>query len=160
MSSAPGPVPTIALALTLALFPGLLPAGNGYAVYETQTPFDDVLDALKLAIEERGMYINNLMHLSDMLERTGKDLGDTSPVYGRAESVEFCSSVLSREMTREDPARLVNCPFIVSVYTLPNRPGATFVVHREIPADQAAGSPVMAKVAAMLSDVARAAADW
>ena len=150
----------VALACALALTPGLSSAGSGYAVYESQAPFEDVLDALKLAIEDRGMYINNLMHMSEMLERTGNDLGDARPIYGRAESIEFCSSVLSREMTREDPARLVNCPFIVGVYTLPNRPGTTFVAHREIPPDQVAGSAVMAKVAAMLKEVAAAAADW
>jgi uncharacterized protein (DUF302 family) len=153
-------LPAVALTCALALSPGLSPAGSGYAVYESQAPFEDVLDALKLAIEERGMYINNLMHLSQMLERTGKDLGDERPIYGRAESIEFCSAVLSREMTREDPARLVNCPFIVSVYTLPDRTGTTFVAHREIPQDQVAGNAAMAKVAAMLKDVAGAAASW
>ena len=84
----------------------------------------------------------------------------SAPIYALAESVEFCSAVLSREMTREDPARLVNCPFIVSVYSLPDRPGTTFVAHREIPQDQVAGSATMAKVAAMLKDVAGAAANW
>ena len=153
-------LPALVCTLALALTPGLSRAGSGYAVYESQAPFEDVLDALKLAIEERGMFINNLMHLSQMLERTGKDLGDERPIYARAESVEFCSAVLSREMTREDPARLVNCPFIVSVYSLPDRPGTTFVAHREIPQDQVAGSAAMAKVAAMLKDVAAAAASW
>jgi uncharacterized protein (DUF302 family) len=154
----------------LALLPPLVTAGTeagtgpgaapGYAVYQSQAGFDDVLGALKLAIEEQGMFINNVMHLSEMLERTGRDLGQTEPIYQRAESVEFCSAVLSREMTREEPARLVNCPFIISVYTLPNTPGKTFVVHREIPPDQVAASPVMARVAAMLKEVAGAAADW
>lgn len=148
----------LGLQMTWTAVPSL--AGGGYAVYPSQAPFEDVLDALKLAIEERGMYVNNRMHLSEMLERTGKDLGDLSPIYGRAESIEFCSAVLSREMTREDPARLVNCPFIVGVYTLPDRPGTTFVAHREIPEDQVAGSAVMARVAAMLKEVAAAAADW
>jgi hypothetical protein len=119
-----------------------------------------VLQGLKLAIEERGMYINNIMHMGEMLERTGKDLGLGEPIYARAESIEFCSAVLSREMTSEDPARIVNCPFIISVYTLPGRDGTTFVAHREVPQDQVEGSAVMAKIAAMLKDVAGAAAAW
>ncbi len=142
------------------LCPPLATAGTGYAVYESEAGFDDVLDAAKLAIEERGMFINNVMHLSEMLERTGKDLGQEGQVYQRAESIEFCSAVLSREMTNEDPARLVNCPFILSVYSLTAEPGKTYVVHREIPPDQVAGSAVMAKVATMLKEVAGAAADW
>jgi hypothetical protein len=160
MPAPPRPLIALALACMLALTPALAAAGSGYAVYESQAPFEDVLDALRLAIEERGMSIKSLMHISQMLERTGEDSGDTKPIYGRAESVEFCSSVLSREMAREDPARLVNCPFVVSVYTLPQRPGTTFVAHREIPADQMAGSAAMTRVAAMLKAVATAAADW
>ena len=145
---------------TLALLPTLVGAGPGYAVYPSQAGFDDVLDALKLAIEERGMSINTVMHLSEMLERTGKDLGQEQRLYERAESVEFCSAVLSRDMIKEDPARLVNCPFIIAVYTLPGTPGKTFVVHREIPPDQVAASPVMARVATMLKEIGGMAANW
>ena len=149
-----------ALAVVIASVPGAASAGTGYAVYESESAFDDVLQGLKLAIEERGMYINNVMHMGEMLERTGKDLGMDQKLYERAESVEFCSAVLSREMTGEDPARIVNCPFIISVYTLPDKAGTTYVVHREIPQDQIEGSAVMAKIAAMLKDVAQSAAAW
>jgi hypothetical protein len=84
-----------------------------YAVYESESSFEDVMDALKLAIEERGMYINNVMHMGEMLDRTGKDLGMDEQIYTHADSIEFCSAVLSRKMTAEDPTRIVNCPFIV-----------------------------------------------
>jgi uncharacterized protein (DUF302 family) len=144
----------------LGTFAPLAVAGGGYAVYQSGAAFDDVLEGLKLAIEERGMYINNVMHLSEMLDRTGKDLGQDQPIYARAESIEFCSAVLSREMTTEDPSRLVNCPFIISVYTLPDQAGTTYVVHREIPEDQVAGSAVMARISTMLKEVAGAAAAW
>lgn len=150
----------IALALGVAPIATQVAAAGGYAVYESEAAFDDVLQGLKLAIEERGMYINNIMHMGEMLERTGKDLGLGEPIYARAESIEFCSAVLSREMTSEDPARIVNCPFIISVYTLTGREGTTFVAHREVPLDQVEGSAVMAKIAAMLKDVASAAAAW
>jgi uncharacterized protein (DUF302 family) len=150
----------ILLALGLTSIPAQVAAAGGYAVYESEAAFDDVLEGVKLAIEERGMYINNVMHMGEMLERTGKDLGMDTPIYGRAESIEFCSAVLSREMTTEDPARIVNCPFIISVYTLPDREGMTFVAYREVPQDQVDGSPVMAKIGAMLKDVAAAAAAW
>jgi len=146
--------------LTLALLPPMALAEGGYAVHESEAAFDDVMDGLKLAIQERGMYINNVMHMGEMLERTGKDLGKDEKIYERAESVEFCSAVLSREMTGEDPARIVNCPFIISVYTLPAEPDRTFVVYREVPRDQIDSSPVMAKIAGMLEAVAGAAVAW
>lgn len=150
----------IILALALGPTAPRVLAEGGYTVYQSEASFDDVMDALKLAIELRGLYINNVMHLGEMLERTGKDLGLDAPLFGRAESVEFCSAVLSRQMISEVPARIVNCPFIISVYTLPGKDGTTFVAHREIPEAEVAASPVMARVAAMLEAVASAAATW
>jgi len=131
-----------------------------YAVYESESSFEDVIDALKLAIEERGMYINNVMHMGEMLERTGKDLGMEEQIYTHADSIEFCSAVLSRKMTAEDPTRIVNCPFIVSVYQVPDKPDTTFVVHRVIPASETANSATMQEVADMLKGVAEGAASW
>jgi uncharacterized protein (DUF302 family) len=157
------PLPTgllLLLTLGLARIPAGFAADGGYAVYESDAPFEDVIDAVKLAIEERGMYINNVMHMGEMLERTGKDLGMTETIYGQAESIEFCSALLSREMTREEPARIVNCPFIISVYTLPDKEGTTFLAHRVIPQSETDTSAVMAKVSAMLKDVASSAAQW
>lgn len=133
---------------------------DGYAVYTSESGFDDVLEGLKMAIQERGMYINNVMNMGEMLERTGKDLGMDTPLYEQAESIEFCSAVLSREMGSENPAHVVNCPFIISVYRLPEQTDTTYVAHREIPADQVEASPAMAKVSAMLQSIAEAAVSW
>lgn len=147
------------LALSLAASQAVQ-AGSGYAVYESSASFEDVMDGLKAAIGERGMYINNIMHMGEMLERTGKDLSLGDSPYIHAESIEFCSAILSRKMTVEDPARIVNCPFIISAYTLPTEQDKTYVVHREIPADQVAASPVMAEVAENLKAIAEAAVSW
>jgi uncharacterized protein (DUF302 family) len=148
-----------ALVLSLAATQAAQAAG-GYAVYESSAAFDDVMEGLKAAIGERGMYINNVMHMGEMLDRTGKDLGLGEAIYVRAESIEFCSAALSRRMTVENPARIVNCPFIVSAYVLPQEPGKTYVVHREIPPDQVAASAVMAEVADHLKAIAEAAVSW
>jgi uncharacterized protein (DUF302 family) len=134
--------------------------GGGYGVYTSDSEFADVLEGLKMAIQERGMYINNVMNMGEMLERTGKDLGTDTPLYAQAESIEFCSSVLSREMSTENPVHVVNCPFIIAVYTLPEETGTTYVAHREIPADQVESSPAMAKVADMLKAISEAAVSW
>jgi hypothetical protein len=68
--------------------------------------------------------------------------------------------VLSRKMTAEDPTRIVNCPFIIAVYTLPDQPDTTYVVHRTIAAEETAGSAVMQEVADMLRSVAEGAVTW
>ena len=145
------------LLLLLALFTGQAAADSPFAVYKSESPHADVMDALKMAIEENGMYINNVMHMSEMLDRTGKDLGMDEKLYDHAESVEFCSAILSRKMTRENPARIVNCPFIISVYTLPNEPDTTYIVHRKIWIGDSEGA--MQEVAAMLKSLGEAAAE-
>ncbi|MBK5966052.1 DUF302 domain-containing protein [Thiocystis minor] len=130
------------------------------SLYRSDAAFEDVLEGLKAAILERGLYINNVMDMGEMLERTGKDLGMQDPLYLQAKNIEFCSAVLSREMTREDPSRIVNCPFIVSVYTLPEQPGITYVAHRKIPLATQESSASMAGIAAMLQAVSEAAVSW
>ncbi len=141
-------------------FTGDALADGGYVVYRSGASLEDVLEGLKAAIQERGMYINNVMDLGGMLERTGKDLGRTEQVYAQAQSVEFCSAVLSREMTAENPARIVNCPFIISVYRRADDPSTTYLAHREIPREEQTGSAIMTKVATMLHDVSEAAIAW
>jgi len=146
--------------LALASIPCQAPAAGPYAVYESESDFETVMEGAKMAIQERGMYINNVMHMGEMLDRTGKDLGLGGQIYTHAESIEFCSAVLSRKMTEEDPSRIVNCPFILSIYTLPEQEGKTFIVHRTIPEGEIAGSAIMAEVAEMLEGVAEAATSW
>jgi hypothetical protein len=151
----------LALALlALTAVPTLASAAGPYAVYESDSDFETVMDGAKAAIQEKGMYINNVMHMGEMLERTGKDLGLGGKIYDRAESIEFCSALLSRRMTEEDPSRIVNCPFILAVYTLPGQEGKTFVAHRVISEEEIAGSGIMAEVAEMLREVAEGATSW
>lgn len=146
--------------VALAALPVTTFAAGAYAVYESESGFETVMEGAKTAILERGMYINNIMHMGEMLERTGKDLGTDEQIYGRAESIEFCSAVLSRKMTAEDPSRIVNCPFILAIYTLPSDPDRTFIAHRTVPAEETADSAVMTEVAEMLKSIAEAAASW
>lgn len=150
----------MALSMSIGLLSQSVMGAPGYAVYTSDSAFSDVMEGLKMAIQERGMYINNVMNMGEMLERTGQDLGLGASPFGQAESIEFCSAVLSREMIQEDPARMVNCPFIISVYILPGDADTTYVAHREIPTDQVESSPIMAKVAEMLKSIAEAGVSW
>jgi len=106
-------------------------AAGEAVVTPVQGRFDEVRDALVFAIEGKGLVINYTGHIGDMLERTGKDIGSTRRIYDRAESFEFCSARVSRQMMEADPANIVNCPFVVSVYTLPGKPGTVFVAYRK-----------------------------
>jgi uncharacterized protein (DUF302 family) len=135
-------------------------AADAYAVYESRSDFETVMDGAKIAIQERGMYINKLMHMDEMLERTAKDLGMKEKIYEKAQSIEFCSAVLARKMTSEDPARMVVCPFILSIYVLPAEPDKTYVAYRRVSEQEIESSQVMAEVAEMLKSVAEGAISW
>ncbi len=99
-------------------------------VYKTQGRFEDVRDFIKLAITGRGIVINNVSHIGAMLERTGKDLGATKQVYLKAEALEFCSAIVSRDMMEADPHNIVFCPYIIAVYVLPQEPDTVYVSYR------------------------------
>lgn len=94
-------------------------AGNYSVIFKAQGKYEDVRDAIEMAIEGKGFKINNMSHISDMLERTGKDLGLTKQVYTGAKQFEFCSATVSRAMMEADPHAIAMCPYIISVYAIP-----------------------------------------
>lgn len=93
--------------------------------------FADARDAVVMAIENRGLVINYVSHMADMLNRTGADLGATRQIYGHAEIIEFCSASLSRKMMELDPHNIVLCPFAISIYTLPGEKNTTWLSYRQ-----------------------------
>ena len=93
--------------------------------------FEDTRDAVVMAIENRGLVINYVSHIADMLQRTGADIGASRQIFAKAEIIEFCSAKLSRQMMEADPHNIVLCPFAISIYTLPGEPNATWVSYRK-----------------------------
>lgn len=102
----------------------------GTMLFKTRGTFQDVRDALQIAIEGKGLKINHTNRIAEMLDRTGKDLGTTRQVYVEGEQFEFCSAALSRRMMEADPHAMLMCPYIVSVYTLP-KDGHVYIAYRK-----------------------------
>lgn len=94
------------------------------------SPYEYVVDDIKNAIAERGIKINNISHVGNMLARTGKDIGATRQVFEHAEAIEFCSSTISRATMEADPHNIVFCPYIITVYALPGEKETTYVSYR------------------------------
>jgi uncharacterized protein (DUF302 family) len=124
--------------LSAGLTHGVWAAGDYMAVFTKAGSFDDVRDSVEMAITERGMVVNNVSHVGEMLERTGKDLGETSKIFLKADVLEFCSAVVSRRMMEPDPDNIVFCPYTISVYVVPDNPGEVRVAYRK---PQIVGSP-------------------
>jgi len=96
------------------------------AIYAKVGSFDDVRDDIEMAITDRGMVVNNISHVGEMLERTGKDLGYRSQIFLKAEVLEFCSAVVSRKIMKADPDNIVFCPSL-SLFTLCRKSLTRFV---------------------------------
>lgn len=94
-------------------------ADNYSVVFKAKGNYVDVRDMVQASIESKGLKINSVNHISDMLERTGKDLGATKKIYEGGEQFEFCSAKISRDMMEADAHAIVMCPYIISVYTIP-----------------------------------------
>ena len=113
--------------------------------------FQPVREAVEMAITNRGLVVNNVSHVGDMLARTGRDTGLGKPLYGTAEVLEFCSAVVSRRMMEADPGDIVHCPYSIAVYTLPGDPATTYIGYRTHAA--AGAGPALRAVDQLLQDI-------
>jgi Domain of unknown function DUF302 len=100
------------------------------ALFTVKGSFGAVKERVVIAIENRGLVLNYTAHIGAMLERTGKDVGRPTPVYGNAEMVEFCSALVSRDAMEADPHNIVYCPYAIAIYTRPKEPGTVYVAYR------------------------------
>jgi len=124
--------------------------GDHMVVFTKTGKFEDVRDDLDMAITGRGLVVNNVSHVGEMLKRTGKDLGDTKQIFLEAEALEFCSAVVSRKMMEADPENIVFCPYIISVYVLPEKPNEVRIAYRK---PQLVGSPASQKALKEVDDL-------
>ena len=77
--------------------------------------FDDAKFAVESAILDRGLVIDYVSHVGDMLNRTGEDVGGAEMLFKAADIFIFCSAVVSREVMEADPMNIVHCPYGIFV---------------------------------------------
>lgn len=122
--------------------------------YVTRDDFDTVKTLVEEALVGHGLVVNNVAHIGDMLERTGKDLGATRQVYVKAEGIEFCSATVSRKMMEADPHHIVFCPYVIAIYVLPEEPDRTYVsFRRPTAAGSKAARAALKEVEKLLRDI-------
>lgn len=124
--------------------------------YTVASDFETIRDQVADAITDRGMVINNVSHIGNMLERTRKDLGVGKHIYLHAEALEFCSAVVSRNTMEVDPHNIIFCPYVVTIYELKKNPGKIHVAYRKpTRLGDGAASTVMKQVKKLLDDIAK-----
>ena len=127
--------------------------------YTTSTSYEDVVQDMKDAITDAGLKIDYGGKISEMLERTGKDLGAKIKVYKHAEFMQFCSASLTRKMMEADPANMGVCPYIVFIYETVKKPGTvTLGYRRPIGAPGEASKKALGHIDALLDSIVKEAA--
>lgn len=132
---------------------GLLCAGAAMAqdapvVYPFEGSFDDATFSVESAIVGKGLVIDYVSHVGEMLARTGADVGSDVKLFEGADVFLFCSAVVSRKVMEEDPMNIAHCPYGVFVA---ERDGDVMVGYRTYP------DGAMQEVQALLDEIAREA---
>jgi len=145
--------PFLALCAMLCLPLSVMAAESYTVLFKTQGDFQFVRDAVESAIEGKGLKINHTNKIAEMLERTGKDLGATKQVYVNGEQFEFCSATISRQMMEADPHAMVMCPYVVSVYTVPNDKNVYIAYRKTATSKNPALKKALASVEKLLTEI-------
>jgi hypothetical protein len=123
------------LALLAMLITGpLLAADPVVSEYVVEGEYDDVRFDLSDAIIARGLTVDHVSHISDMLKRTAGVVEGARPIYKRGEHFQFCSAVLSRHSMQADPANIAFCPYMVYIYESVDKPGIIHLGFRRLTA--------------------------
>jgi len=145
--------------LALLLLSNVLFAATPYITpymknYTVKGEFEDVRLDIEMAITDRGIVINNVSHIGNMLARTAEAVGATKTVYRKAEALEFCSSTISRAMMEADPHNIVFCPYIIAIYTLANEKEEVHIAFRRpIPVGDKRSRESLRVVEKLLDDI-------
>ena len=144
---------------------GLGLAGGAFAeevtTYRSTAPFDEVRQDLADAIVNRGYVIDYEAHIGKMLARTAGDVGASKTLFaeGRANAMQFCSAVLSRNMMQADVMNIAYCPYVLFVFQARSDDPTVTIGFRRLPERGSAESKaVLAKVNKLLDEIAREAA--
>lgn len=122
-----------------------------WVAYQAGADFEDAVFEVRIAIENRGLVIDSVSHVGDMLNRTGPDLGATTRIFEAADVFQFCSADLSRKVMEADPMNIAFCPYGIFV-ARPAGGDAVLVGYRRMPEGP------MQEVEAMLDAIAKEAA--
>ncbi|MCE8547568.1 DUF302 domain-containing protein [Ruegeria pomeroyi] len=137
------------LGAVIALTAGAASAQDA-VTYTTTDNFEDVTFGLESAIVGRGLVIDSVSHVGDMLERTRADVGSDVVLFEDAKVFSFCSAALSRKVMEADPMNIVFCPYGIFVAKQPGS-GEVTIGFRQFPEGP------MQEVQTLLDEIAREA---
>lgn len=129
-------------------------AADGPQISQVERSYEDVRFDLENAIINRGLVIDHISNVGDMLARTAADVGSETQVFVNAESLLFCSARLSRAAMEAAPENVAFCPYSVFLYETPDAPGKVSVGYRPLPEQGSEASrAAIAEVNALLAGI-------
>lgn len=141
---------TLLLVAGLALTATYASAADTAVTYTVDQEFEDVTFGLESAITDKGLIIESVSHVGEMLERTKADVGSDVTIFEHAEVYSFCSAAISRKVMEADPMNLQFCPYGVFVMQKPGEDSTT-IGYRVMP------EGAMKEVQAMLDEIVKEA---
>lgn len=111
---------TSTLAASLFLLWSLEAQSQEMIRFETDLSFDDVTFGLESAITDRGLVVDHISHVGEMLERTRSDVGSEVVLFQQADVYSFCSAKLSRQVMEANPMNITFCPYDIFVAQRPD----------------------------------------
>mgnify|MGYP000291615017 CR=1 FL=1 len=112
--------------------------------------FEDAAFSVESAIIGKGLVIDYVSHVGEMLNRTGGDVGSAVQLFDAADIFVFCSAVVSRKVMEADPMNIAHCPYGIFVA---DRGGEVIIGHRNYPQGP------MQEVQALLDEIVTEALD-
>ena len=88
---------------------------QGVTTYTVDGSFEDATLAVESAIIGRGLVVDYVSHVGEMLARTGADVGSDVKLFEAADVFLFCSAVTSRSVMEADPMNIAYCPYGIFV---------------------------------------------
>ena len=118
-------------------------------VYETWGDYETIRAFLLAEIRGRGMVINRIGDVNDMLGRTAGAVGATVTVYRNAEAILFCKADLSHNLTALNLHNIVLCPYSITIYEPRSAPGTIYLGYRY----SASEDPAVKLIARLLDEI-------
>jgi uncharacterized protein (DUF302 family) len=89
---------------------------DDFFTVDVQADYDDVLFSVEQAITNRGLVIDHVSLVGEMLARTKADVGGSKDLFAAAHVFSFCSATISREVMEAKLTNVQFCPYGIHVY--------------------------------------------
>jgi uncharacterized protein (DUF302 family) len=127
-------------------------AAGGFFTIDVDAEFEDVVFSLENVVTSRGLVIDDISYVGDMLARTKDDVGGSKDLFTDARIFSFCSASLSREVMEAKLSNIQFCPYNIYIYQAAEEGAPVVIGYRE--SNEATMRPINYLLQQMVADIA------